>query len=288
MVKCGCPIQLDSPENSGKLFCQTVEIKNCSDPDWETWRDSQKCIGGSSLAAILGLSTYESPRAALQRCSGLKEKAKPNAMAERAMAHGRKYESYAKAIIKYKADVVPQETRSYIYRLSDKFGNNLNVCVSPDMESTDHIWEIKCPYFGKDNASSSAEFQSVWMDKNNPLGKPAYFVQAAFYAWLRKKCSFSVVVCFVFDDEQLSLTEYSYEMTEELEHYFCETFLALMTVRIGKYRVSALDRQKTESFLSNHLTLLTIYNHWTLSISNELEEQTEDDADSSGPPPPGE
>lgn len=284
------PFRLDSGDDDSKaLYAQLVEIKSCDDDDWEEWREKQTCIGGSSLAAILGVG-YESPRSTLIRCLEGRAKPPPSAYSKTAMAHGKHYEKYAAAILKYYENMEPVPNNSYIFKVYEKKGPEILVCVSPDIEINGSIWEIKCPYNGMSNAESAQNFCDQWLATNgNAAGKPAYFIQAGFYAWLRNCDYFSVVVCFVYDCEQIKLLQWDYEMTEALRDFFCDRFQKIMHSTKTSYRVTADERNDIDGLMKDHVMALFQRKTWRINMDGSLsEEQAEDSCTCDGESPPRE
>ena len=171
---------------------EKVDIKQVKDPDWEEWHTNlpkkyKFCVGGSKFPAILGFNSGRSPRKALCEAHGQAKPETVNSFAKQAMEHGRTYE---RTVLEMYADINRDDAfwieNTIAYSTVFRYKNTpMYLVSSPDFHGNDVIVEVKCPFYGMNDASCAEEFAKNWVDKKEQkngdyFGERAYFLQAAF------------------------------------------------------------------------------------------------------------
>ena len=264
-----------------------VESKHVSDHDWQVWHKNLRAIGGSSIAELLGHG-YSGPNTTLDYYLGRKERPEPNNFSRQAMAHGQHYEPYALDICFMMMPgffgtepeaFKPQKTKVFVVT-SKRVKGALLLGSTPDYVSNAkrRLIEIKCPYYGSQDAESAVAFRDSWLAKN-PNGKTAYFLQAAYYAWLNKKLisTFYVAVLFVKNNEEAVLRLWTYQWTIDIGEFFSKWTRKLMSTKAGKLRVTDMQRKEATTLMCACYMGYKDSDVYSITFDGILQKQCEDE-----------
>lgn len=253
-------------------------------PEWEEWRNALTAVGGHGIASFMGHNPSESAIMALKRHRRLVPREEPSEFSKMAMSHGRIYEPYALAIIKFQWFIDASEVekpKTTVWSVCfDKPGRTIDVAITPDLyDSSRTVWEVKCPFFGRGHYTCPKEWAKAWLERANPWGKTGYFCQALLYAIFKKAKEFVVAVNFVTEEEKMYIKYFHFDVTPRAKKFMlatleeiclCEDPKKLM--RSKKYK-DYVDFLALDSFIHE-----TESNIWALHINGLLEEQSEDDS----------
>ena len=213
------------------LSLYELEHRTTGTRDWEKWRasldkGSAVVIGGSSFAALLGLSSHTSADRAMQQVLKLVPRPEDDWYAKEAKKHGKYHEKHVIDIEARMPEVFNCRTRlqflrkmpdSTLYRLENqKLCLSVLLCASPDVYTEyfsrgkikASIGEIKCPYYKSKGVQTLGDFISDVRARNNKryqrffqqqherntfygtnsyCPRPDYMAQAMFYCWLNEQ-----------------------------------------------------------------------------------------------------
>jgi hypothetical protein len=195
--------QLESP--NGQFDFYELEKMPANDPKWDEWRrqideGNAMVIGGSSFAALLGLSSHTSADKAMQQVTRTitKESLTANWYATQAMAHGKAHEDYVRKVLERVLSGTGYVPDSTVYRM-EYYPACFSVllCASPDWcygddsnsgRDSHGISEIKCPYYHTpgitDVIAFVKDFNARTLKKNGTHHRLDYIAQALFYSWI--------------------------------------------------------------------------------------------------------
>lgn len=271
------------PDN-GDLQAFEIETVAVDDPKWEEWHNEHRAIGGSTIASLLGHG-YDSPRAAIMRHLKLKPEKPFTAFNKIAMGHGRFFESYALRVCDLMTDGDFSANRpagnSTLFRVHSKSHNkDLLMITTPDYYDGSNVLEIKCPYVNSTKTACAMEFRSLWSTKVPFFGKTAYFLQAAFYAWLcdLKPIYIYTAVAFVTNNEDICVRLWKYNHSESIDMFFTRFAQELMNTTAGSLRMTKQDRLRAEQLVEDHFISMRNSPVYSIGIDGSLEEKREDDS----------
>ena len=322
---------------SGLVF-EFVEAKSSLDPDWEQWRTSMKgVVGGSDFASLVGHG-WTSPRACLKEVLGIQPKKQPNGWAKTCMQHGKLYEKAALEVALEGAGYTPHSSVlplknlnfSVVYEYyseNDPSGSRLRVCLSPDyVDRYGHLIEVKCPYTGSSEFSTSREFAESIADRyGKGKGRESYFLQALFYSVILDSCvgfvprcantlegflgtllyerAFGVAIGTVSNQDTLSVVWFPYRHAPGSSSIIWDNLAKILKCStpctVAAYRVTGAERQ----FVTNQMYCCALERcpeifgglggyhvdlNGNLLEKIELEEQSEDSSGDNDPSPPWE
>lgn len=256
-----------------------------TDPNWSTYRDNLRAVGGHTFAAFLGCSPYQSASMAFKKYKGFVKKEEPNHFSREAMAHGKTYEVHAVEITKYlnrimPCDVVPAKTSLYSV-LFEKEGVCLDVAVTPDLLAEGTIYEFKCPWYQRGLHQCPKEWADAWTLKTGtPFGKTEYWAQALLYSIFEGDDSeFIVAVNFVTEEERMMVRYWSFNVTDTARNLVMQTLKEIALCQDSK----ELTRSKKYRNMVYMIALDGFIQTWDspvylLTIDNKLHEESHEDS----------